>query len=319
MRIFAFFNKGVVLLVSLFFAGSPCLYAANSILLFKSGFENEVVVSSPYKSFNQWKQDLIGKDLQTGFIWPDNLQESAVSNRLKPRFSFLVSKDSVLSQFVTNRIETVPGPHGKPTKALFMEVKGDDRQFKSITRNEYATYPARDFNQGYISYWLKLQPDYLKATKGKKTWRLMMEWKEPPTGRGSGSSDYRYYIWIRTDGENAYWQLKGEKVRPERKVEWHVEEGVKVPVGRWAFVEVFWKHHRTDGRLWLKVDGKMVADHKGRTAHPTWNNSLNFWSIFKVYCGNNFFANGISAYQWIDDVEIWDGVPGNASTNPNKK
>ena len=68
----------------------------------------------------------------------------------------------------------------------------------------------------------------------------------------------------------------------------------------WMKFEVFW--HRSsgpDGRVWMAVNGQVIVDMPGpnKISAP-----INRIMLSTLYSSTN------PIFQWIDDVEIWDGV-----------
>ena len=91
------------------------------------------------------------------------------------------------------------------------------------------------------------------------------------------------------------------------KEDWGIENhDTPVPVGEWFLLEVFMKQSTGgDGRLWVAVNGDVIADHRGRT---NLNSTIRTWNIFKAYTAKKCISRG-EIYQWIDDVEIYDDFP----------
>ena len=83
---------------------------------------------------------------------------------------------------------------------------------------------------------------------------------------------------------------------------------VPVPVGEWFKFEVFW--HRSsgsDGRVWMAVNGQVIVDHYGS------NMGVNNASINRIMMPNLYSSTSYPIYQWVDDVQIWDGFPSDAA------
>ena len=277
-------------------------------LIFKSGFEGSTKIV-PHQDI---RHTIKGQD--GNFSWETDLpQKNPPRNNAtsSPRFFYLTGEDSPNS-WVDTRIENVVGPHGKPTNALYMGVKGDYPDDRFITRNEFSLHPPSDMKQGYVSYWMKLQEDYKEVWPDSRGSRMLMEWKEPNAGGSSGTNNYRFNINMQRSGDELVWKVAGEQVQPKRISEWAIKnEDVPVPIGEWFKVEVFWRQGNEDnGRLWFAVNGQEVADYYGRTQHASNPQDLSFWSIFKLYPGHTWYENGpVNQYQWIDDLEIRSDFP----------
>ena len=72
-----------------------------------------------------------------------------------------------------------------------------------------------------------------------------------------------------------------------------------VPVDQWFKFEAFW--HRSsgaDGRVWIAVNGQVLADHYGPNK-GVWNAPIN-----RIFMPLTYSDAPYPLYQWIDDVEI---------------
>jgi chitodextrinase len=79
---------------------------------------------------------------------------------------------------------------------------------------------------------------------------------------------------------------------------------VPVPVGGWFKFEFFLhRSNGADGRVWVAVNGNVIADHYGPNM-GAWNLPINRIMTPILYTGSR-----MPVYQWIDDLEIWDGFP----------
>ena len=70
-----------------------------------------------------------------------------------------------------------------------MELKKEDPSTKPGTRVQYGIYPDEGLKQGYVRYWVKLQPDLASAVlpPGTKKSRQIMEVKETGAPRADSA------------------------------------------------------------------------------------------------------------------------------------
>ncbi len=259
-------------------------------LLFSSGFENETYLSAPSSEFetSSWPDyDIVkGTDISTGYSWPIKI--------LGANFGGIHKVDDDNGFAIENRIETVNGHTGEETKALYQNVKYDigatqtPYQINNITQNP---------KELYMSYWMKTDDVSLS---GKDEWRALWEYKTD--NYGNQKNGFRMIAFMATDLEGRlYWVFQGD-TNPSHPV-WQVEN-YEIPVIRneWFKVEYYIKwSDSSDGYASMKVNGQLIAEHSG----PTTNNSdnLDFIILTQVY------GNSHPMYQWVDDIEIWDGMP----------
>ena len=305
-------------------------------LLFKSGFEGAVVLGLPLLFGNGAWQDITGLDTETGQFWPPLLW-GGTSSRLQ-----LIAGDSdpltgllpglplnplglvepltalTLGNYVHNALETVAGRNGGNTRALYSHVQqsvGGATENWNSTQSSFQIHPGPN-GQGdlYLSYWLQFQPDLVaRMTENGWAGRVVSDWK---TGSGTGGGgDYRVVFSVFGDGaaNRLYWHIKGDNVAngglPEQIFWEQTNSNVPVPVGRWFRVEVF--VHRSagsDGRVWVAVDGQQIFNRLGSNIGVNglpWNRIMPFLN----------YSTGqiLPAYQWVDDVELWDRFPAHAS------
>jgi hypothetical protein len=277
-------------------------------LLFKSGFEPEVVLLPPFTvSGDRWYQLFSGQD--QGFPWPSSLSTGY--------WDYKVIDTADLFTYVENYLDTIPDNSGNKTHALFMLLKDYDKtkfggQMPGNVRLEYRLNLGSSQNQGYIKYWLKFQPDLNDVMPlGTERWRIIMQWFENPIA-------YDWGLSIRTtqsstDSTSRYWRLFGEFVDSNNvfTTDWVENKPGPVPVGKWFQLEVFWKQATdSSGRICVAIDGNTLFDHRGANMVSSFNKN---WQIFKNYNSGASIEDGY-CYQWIDDVEIWDNFPDSTTT-----
>jgi hypothetical protein len=89
---------------------------------------------------------------------------------------------------------------------------------------------------------------------------------------------------------------------------WNVKNyDVPVPLGRWFKMETYYERHITDGVVQVWIDGVLIFDQKGvRTKGPgtEWFSKISDIDV-NLYGG----GTGLPIYQYVDDIEIWDGIP----------
>lgn len=283
-------------------------------LLFGSGFEGAVALPLPSDCFGTgcW-QNIIGLDSLTGFTWPVNIWGGG-STRLQLIADAPVDATSV-GNYMFNQIQTVTGHNGSPTLALYQQISqsgccGTGPQGGHPAQDPLMLQPAGETSDLYISYWLKYQPD-LAQKMTDPNWRVVFEWKT--------AGDYRVIASVVTWGLGAggvsvplSWEIIGDNEAngglPYQRF-WDVyNTTVPVPAGDWFKFEVFW--HRSsgsDGRVWMAVNGQMIVDHYGP------NMGVNSAPINRIMMPNLYSSTSYPIYQWVDDVQIWDGFPPDAA------
>jgi len=250
-------------------------------LLFSSGFEG--VTLGPLKD---GYQTITGTDTVTGFRWPISILGASESGL------HMINHDN--QQALRNEIQTVTGHDGHPTRALYSV---ENYAHHDDTQSPYEILDITDGRRDlYIRYWIKL--DRSSLTQPNK-WRTFFEWKTKGYANGSG---FRLISFIYTDADGKpYWVWQGD-FDPEHPI-WEIENRkIPVPMGKWFLTEFYWHWiEGRDGRALWRINGQVVGDHFGPTTRN--HNPIDFIMLTQIY------GNANPKHQWVDDIEIWDGLP----------
>jgi len=273
---------------------------SEATLLFKSGFEEGVYIDPVLVEDSEDYDFIRGTDSQTGFSWPIDIlgaSESALHRVADDNHTALYSE-----------IQTVTGFDGRPTRALYNE-----ETHREENKDTQLTYEILNITQGtsdlYIRYRMKIDSNML-GTINK--WRALFEYKTKDyKDPGEGGTGFRLIAFVYTDDEGrASWHMQGDKdsATPiwecdtlELNATCH-NEYVPVVTDEWFVTEYYWHwSNGEDGRVIWKINGKVVADHQGPTTRN--NNPIDFILFTQLY------GDVTPKHQWIDDIEIWDGLP----------
>lgn len=253
-------------------------------LLFKSGFEDGVYIDTASKNELESYRFIRGKDKETGYSFPINI---------------LGTKDSALHyidhdgfQALKSEIVTVVGHKGTNTKALYSaEYYG--------TKETELSYKVLNIKEGmkdlYIKYWIKLDAQSLTQPNG---WRTFFQWVSKDYDKGTG---FRLISFIYTDSDgNPYWHWQGD-IDSKNPI-WEIDNKViPVPKNEWFLTEFYWHWSEgSDGRALWKVNGQVVGDYRGATTRNA--KAIDFIMLNQIY------GNVNPKHQWVDDIEIWNGL-----------
>lgn len=255
-----------------------------SQVLFSSGFETDTFISPVKDSY----QVIRGTDSETGFTWPIGILGSDFGgiHRINDDNGFAID----------NYLDSVIGPFGTETTALFQRVNYD----VEVTQTPYQINNIKT-NPKELSmrYWLKIDDN---SVMGPDKWRALWEFK---TKRYNFSSTdgFRMIAFIATDDNGApYWLLQGDR-NPTEPI-WQ-ERNYEVPIPReeWFKVEYLIRWSKgADGYAAMKVNDQLIAEHSGPTTAN--GDDLDFIILTQVY------GNTHPMHQWVDDIEILNYFPG---------
>ena len=273
-------------------------------LLFWSGFEGTTAPGPIVDCYgNGCFQEIVGSDSWTGFTWPPKVNNGTARYQLISNSGSNPGPTGI-GQYIYNQVQTVTGPKGTQTKAMLSHIAqsgccGTGTQGGGSTQAPYHIHPGSDVKEMYISQWVKLQPDMVeKMSFG--TWRDLFEVKTTDT-------DYRIELTIKVDAGNPkpYWMVRTDTYVPSHQDFWRIyNKDVPVPVGQWFKLETYFKRSSgSDGRIWMAVNGRVLADRYGPTMGPN-GSPINRIMVNQLYSGSAY-----PIYQWVDNVQVWSTFP----------
>jgi hypothetical protein len=248
-------------------------------LLFKSGFEDGIFISDIEDNY----QVIRGTDAETNFSWPIDI--------LGSNFGGIHRIQDDNGPAIDNYLETVSGPSGTETNALFQRVNYDI----GVTQSPYQINNLQNNpTELFMTYWMKTDDTSLQ---GPDKWRALWEYKTDNYNENN-QNGFRMIAFMATDQNGElHWLFQGDK-NPTEAI-WQVKNST-VPVIRneWFKVSYHIKwSNGNDGYAAMMVNDQLIAEHTG----PTTVNSddMNFIILTLVY------GNKHPMHQWIDDIEIW--------------
>jgi hypothetical protein len=254
-------------------------------LIFSSGFEGEVYLDA----FDGYYQDILGKDTETGYSWPIDILGASGSAL------HLIDHDN--RQALKNEIQTVIGHTGDSTKALY-----NIQYYSGAGGATQSPYEILNIKEGtkdlYVRYWMKMDRESLFQSD---MWRAIFEWKSKDYAKGTGFRLIAFVYKDKGESGDPFWYFQGDE--NSQSAIWGIENrDVPVPMDEWFLTEFYWHWSEgEDGRALWKINGQVIGDHYG----PSTLNSkpIDFIMLTQIYGDAN------PKYQWIDDIEIWDGFP----------
>jgi hypothetical protein len=273
----------------------------SATLLFKSGFEGNIVLSHVSGNLSTY-QAIQGADSQTNFSWPLELfSPNPQLTGLQEVISYGTPASEDINNYIQNSIETVTGHSGSTTHALLLKALKASNATCCLQDNLQSASLANPPNDMYERFWVKYNPELLSQVQANKNQFYRTVWTMKTT------NDYRIeaYIYGDTNG-NPYWYAHGDNnpAGPPLVEYWSASnKSVPVPLNQWALVEIY-LHRSTgsDGRFFWAVNGQTVVDHQGPNYGAN-NAPINVFMYSSVY------TQYYPAYQWIDDLEIWSEAP----------
>jgi hypothetical protein len=270
-------------------------------LLYWTGFE-KAGIGTPFKCYaNGCDQPWIGSTEPTGFSYPPQVYGTDNRFMLFTDTGRTPSESEVLG-YMFNEVRSVTGRRGNSTRVLYSHIAKNGAGSTSPspsgtnTQNVNMFRPGTEVPEMYISYWLKLQPDFKDKMKSG-TWWQVFEWKTTDTDR-------RVQLKINSYGGTPYWSaVLDQRIDPKIKL-WQVDnKSVPVPEG-WFKIEIYWKRSGgSDGRVWMAVNGQVIADKRGSNMGP------NKSRIDRIMPSLLYSGTSYPIYQWVDDLQMWSGFP----------
>ena len=261
---------------------------ASSTLLFKSSFGEGVYLEKPNREKSEvWWQTIKGSD-NNQFSWPINL------NGNTGKFQMIFNDDNISHYAKNSLIKTIDNK-GNSIHAVHQKIKHKEHGW---SQDPYVIYTKdKEVKELYIRYSLKF-PKNLADLLGGDGWLAFCEYKTKSDNR------LAFYIYCDKRDKHLYWYVHGDNVvkddRPYEEYWFRENNKVKVPVGEWMDVELYWYRSSTDdGRVWWSVNGKLIVDYHGPTKIKE--------SIHEIMLFTNYANKPIE--QWVTNIEVWDGFP----------
>jgi hypothetical protein len=277
-----------------------------SPMIFWSGFEGSTAPLSvdPNDCWSNgcW-QKMGGTDTMTGFTWPPTVSGGDGKYQLltNPPASNPASASNV-GGYMKNEIHAGEGRKG--SNAMYQEIMqsgccGTDKQGDGATQDPFQLLPASEIPELYISEWVKFQPDLFDKLAAGDGWRVLMEFK-------SSGDDNRLLVMVTNySPAGPHWRIGLDDIKSN--FVWEIKpDASKVPVkqGEWFKLEVYWlRSSGPDGRIWVAIDGNVVADQSGNNMGPS-GTPINRVMVHQLYSGTSY-----PIYQWVDDLQIWSTFP----------
>ena len=286
-------------LVALALGASAQTTNPNARLLFKSGFESNVVLN-PVSGYNSTYQTLSGVDGVTGFAWP--MMQFNPHPELTGLQSIIGSgTPEPITSYIQNSIGSVTGPNGTPTRALRMNISKASPNHCCIQDSLQMASINDDVRDVYIRYWLKLGPEVAsQAQQGGAFWRAVFAMKT--------RNDYRIEAYVYGDSSGRpYWYAQGDTNTGSGMYNQHwwdaSNKTVPVPMDQWFLQEIY--IHRSsgsDGRFFWAVNGQKLIDRYG-------NNYGVDGEQINCLMYNITYGSLYPQSQMIDDLEVWNVPP----------
>jgi hypothetical protein len=267
-------------------------------------------MTAPTTSVTTTYQPITGSD-NPGYNFPIKIQRQPTISTIHNLVNNPATAVADMNDYFASSIEEGTDHDGGTTKFLKQSILALDNG--SAGQNWYEIQPLmRQDDDLYLRYWMMLPSDFLTSMGESPNWRSMFFFKTP----GSTALDYRLeaYVYKNTNnGGDPYFFIHGdwfddEQVEHEYWNEYSYD--VAVPINEWFLMEFF--IHRADddtGRIRWAVNGVDICDRYG-SLYGADGDHWNRICPFGIYSRPAAFP----AYQYIDDVEIWSGIPAGAFT-----
>lgn len=287
--------------------------------------------SSGKNCYSEIKNSVVNGVQQTdtsGYTWPIKLWgdgDSGDPDGYGGLLQYLShSSTGEVTDYAGAAIETTTGHTGNPTHALHQWLsQGADLGNPQVP---YVIRPKNTFSQQhdlYLRFWLK----YPSALTGY--WQMPFQFKTPGADvtDGSDPSKMRVSLFATNSTSFSYgpacgsgqwhWLVQADPgIANSTNVKWQAcNATAAVPIGSWFKVEIFF-HRATSatgsGRIWVAIDSNVIIDYTVDAAHG--GMYAQGAAIERLMLPQMYGGDAWPREQFVDDLEIWNGFPSNAST-----
>jgi hypothetical protein len=279
--------------------------------------------------------NITGED-QSGYSWPIRMWgdgDPALDDDDGAKLQYISrSSTGEVTDFVGAAVETRPGhvnmnpdgSGGNPTHVLhqwLIQMGENQPQVPYIIRPRNTFAQQHDL---YMRFWLKY-PDELTGY-----WQMPWQFKTYDSHTADSSDSLRVSLFATPNvshngtscpGATAgqwHWLIQADPgVGTPGTLKWQqCNPTAEVPMGRWFKVEVFF-HRATSatgtGRVWVAIDNNEILDYTV-AGTPLENGMYAAGSpIDRIMLPQQYGGDEWPRDQYVDDLEIWNGFPANAS------
>jgi hypothetical protein len=290
-------KRGLVILVLgiVFLMGS-----VSGATVFKSGFEDPVVMSNWISGTNWYKETTgadQGYDWETDFITTDSFWNIILNKNTYPNPDECIGLDIITEE------------HHSGSKALYVEVKKSCKYSSVEARVSHSLEVTWPYDEAHFKAWIKIPSSSETALRGDGGTINLNELRNPENPDGlrivfdilsnSGAS-LQFRIWSelwRESGWQPHWI--------------HIAEGVTVPIDQWFQYEVYYyprTYAQGGGAYWIKVNGVKILEQI-----PTSTKRICGATASDATCAKPFAWNMIKCYTYdypvkayLDDIELYN-------------
>lgn len=257
----------------------------NANLLFKSSFENPIVFTDSNK------EKLSGED--QGFDWKD------ISHLL-----------NYFGGIVGDEVDTFLTTENSHDGTISLKQVVMKPWSGTAHRNELDYYTKHsDYSRLYIRKWIYYPSTMTLPSAGSLC---------AVCGHREVEPDFGVDLNVGFNGIEMYWFATGwwGEITPSGYLNhwiwWYNNFDVPVPLGRWFKIEEYIEFHPTDGVYKVWIDDVLTFDIRSEQTMNLEEETVHN-RIGKIYVGHSSEDGYIYPYyHWLDDVEIWDGIPPHA-------
>jgi len=226
-------------------------------------------------------------------------------------------------------LDEVTGHLGTPTTALHTKIitQGSGSTQTPWQFNNFTTDP----DEFYMSCWQKVDTNFVvDGGVWEWNWRTLWQYKTKNyylnDGSGARFSVYAMHFGLDAQGEPIYfWRLTLDNQvvttsNESTSIIWQVDGNpTTMPRDEWFKFEIYFKY-RTDntGEAWIKINGKTEV-HAINVPMTIFNTTNQEYDPMKFFMVNSLYGEDDGMEQWIDDVEIWDGIPNEDSDSDSAR
>ncbi|HEV7608244.1 MAG TPA: hypothetical protein VGO61_12955 [Steroidobacteraceae bacterium] len=275
----------------------------------------------------------ISGDDSTGFSWPIKMWgdgDPALDDDDGAKLQYISrSTTGEVYDFVDARIESQPGHDGSGAQTFVLRQwlkQGQDHHQPQIP---YIIRPKNTFAEQtdlYIRYWLQ----YPNGLSG--WWQMPWQFKTDDDHTADSNDSLRLSLFAvntasfdanqphpgcdNTQAGHWRWRIQADR-GDSTTIKWAAcNQTAEVPLRQWFKVEIFFHRARTatgTARVWVAIDGQEILDFSTSDAAVGRNLFAAGSPIERIMLPQMYGGDDWQRHQLVDDLEIWDSFPADAS------
>jgi hypothetical protein len=266
-------------------------------LIFSSGFESNVSISSATDIGSYWSFTMDGSD--NGYDWCSDMPGAHIAPYDTCYWNLALPDSVTYSEYFAHEIDTLTGHLGSSTKALHLQIKkkyssgGTAARFQ-LNVEPIGSIPPNNLEEYYMQYWVKFGSNWATSLSDNQN---VLLWTQASCVSSDTVKLYVGHV-SSINGDDFFWRVWSESPSSV----WIENKVVPVPIDEWFKLGIYFKNSTTStGRVVIYVNDVAIINYQAA------NNICSYVGVFNPFKLYTFDSSAFDI--WYDDFLLYDGLP----------